>query len=142
MSEWIELTSRKDEFTKIVKLLVEFDERTGRYRRYGCESSHWLRKALAVSDQECIRILLRNLGGFVYSVVVEIRTDSGFATMSWLHDDGIRKERDEKKSEANHPVHSIVCVTDLFNEGTGADLTGINPETSVLLETGSESCHS
>ena len=38
---WRELTTRKEEFSKIVKLLVEFDEKTGRYLKYNHPETHW-----------------------------------------------------------------------------------------------------
>jgi len=133
MAEWIELTSRKEEFTKIVKLLVGFDETTGRYAKYDNQSSHWLRKAVSVAEPEALRVLLKHLGGFVYSVVTEQRTESGFCVTCWVLEDGIRSEREDKRSEPRHPVHSIVCVSDLYQEGKPADLAQISSETANLL---------
>lgn len=131
---WIEVTARKDEFTKIIRLLVDFDENTGRYRRYQNQASHWLRRAVSVSGPDQTRILIRHQGGFVYSVIAEIRTGSGFAATAWVHEDGIRLERDQKEAEPRHPVHSIVCLTDLFVEGKAVDFGGISPETQALID--------
>lgn len=133
MGEWIELTSKREEFTKIVKLLVAFDQNTGRYARYENESSHWLRKAVSVAEPDALRVILKHLGGFVYSVVTEQRTESGFCVTCWVHEDGIRSEREDKMSEPRHPVHSIVCVSDLYQEGKPADLKQISAETMKFL---------
>ncbi|MDH5655716.1 MAG: hypothetical protein OEZ34_07405 [Spirochaetia bacterium] len=112
--QWRELCKKKDEFQKIVKLLVDFDESTGRYRRYGDPESHFMRRSISVSDPELLRIFIQSLGGFIYYIVVELRAQGGQLSSSWIHEDGIRAERDEFKKQEDHPVHSIVCMTDLF----------------------------
>lgn len=112
---WRELTHRKEEFSKIIRLLVEFDEKTGRYLKYNDPETHFMRRAIAVADPTKLRVFLRDLGGFVYSVVCELRSAAGITATAWIHEDGIRNERED--AEENHPVHSIVCVTDLYAEG-------------------------
>jgi len=111
---WKELSGGRDEFQKIVKLLVDFDETTGRYRRYGDPEAHYMRRSISVADPETLRVFLQDLGGFIYYVVVELKTEGGAVSTSWIHEDGIRAERDEFSEEENHPVHSIVCMTDLY----------------------------
>ncbi len=111
---WRELLGRKDDFQAIVRLLTEFDERTGRFRRFSDPETHYMRRALAVCDSECLRVFVRSLGGFVYQVAVELRGRAGSVATGWVHEDGIRAERETFSGEARHPVHSITCLTDLY----------------------------
>lgn len=111
-STWRELVRRKEEFLKIVQLLVDFDEKTGRYARYKDTETHYMRRAIASADPEKVRIFLRELGGFVYSIVAEVQSAGGLVATAWVHEDGIRQEREG--AEKKHPVHHIVCVTDLY----------------------------
>jgi len=114
--EWFEICGRKDEFQGIVKLLVEFDERTGRHLRYGDPVTHMERKAIASGEVEKLRFFVRPMGGFVYLVIGELSRDLYRIVTSWMHEDGIRVER--KDAALDHPVQKIVCVTDLvFSEG-------------------------
>ena len=132
MGDWFELRSRKDELTKIVSLLVEFDEKTGRHARYDCRWSHYLRKALSVAEPDELRLFLKKQGEFVYSIVGQVSGDSGFATTAWVHEDGIAQERGDQP--ADHPVHSIVCVSDLFAGAQAIESTEISPEALRLME--------
>ena len=116
--KWTELLERKDEFQGIVRLLVEFDEKTGRYRKYGDQETHYMRKAISVAEPESLRIFLKHLGGFVYYVVAQLISESGHVSTSWVHEDGIRGERDEFKEISTHPVHTILCMTDLYEENS------------------------
>ena len=115
---WNELQECKYEFQKIVNLLVEFDEKTGRYRRYPDRETHFMRKAISVGDTDCMRIFLQHLGGFVYHVVVELSIKGGQVCTGWVHEDGIRVERDEFQESKTHPVHSILCMTDLYEKNS------------------------
>lgn len=128
---WRELTDRKDEFSKIIRLLVEFDEKTGRYLKYNDPETHFMRRAIAVADSSRLRVFLRDLGGFVYSVVCELRSPAGVTATAWIHEDGIRNEREG--AEENHPVHSIICVTDLYS-GSGECIPEETGVSSVTLD--------
>lgn len=111
---WRELVSRKEEFLKIVQLLVDFDEKTGRYTRYRDQETHFMRRAVACADQERVRIFLKHLGGYVYSIVAEVSSPGGVVATAWVHEDGIKQEREG--ADSLHPVHNIVCVSDLFEK--------------------------
>ncbi len=113
-SFWMELTGRKEEFRNIVRLLLDFDEKTGRYARYGDPETHYMRKAVAQSSDEKARVFLKELGGFVYHVVVEVRSSGGLVSTGWIHEDGIRSERESYCEDLSHPVHGIVCLSDLY----------------------------
>lgn len=112
--EWRELMERKEDFQHIVRLLTTFDEKTGRFQRYGEPATHYMRRALAESSTDDLHVFLRHTGGFVYSIVAECRTVAGLVSTLWVHEDGIRAEREELAGEPGHPVHTIVCMTDLY----------------------------
>jgi len=131
---WREILERKEEFQKILQLLVDFDERTGRYLRYVDNETHWMRKAIAASSPENIRVLLRHQGGYIYTIVAQIQTDSGIVASAYVHEDGIMIEREQNPDE--HPVKRIVCMTDLFERSSKelANHDGLNSFTIGLIE--------
>ncbi len=118
-SVWQEVTAGKEELQRIIMLLVEFDERTGRFKRYADQESHWMRKAAGVCSPDELRIFVCDLGSWLYQVTVRITSGSGHLQTTWLHEDGIRAERETLGSE--HPVQNIVCLTDLVENGNPVD---------------------
>jgi len=108
---WMELRDGQAEMQKIIHLLVDFDERTGRFKRFEDQSSHWMRKAVSVCNPKDLRIFAKRTAEWVYLVSVHALTNAGSVRTSWVHEDGIRMERDS--APADHPVHTIVCLTDL-----------------------------
>lgn len=115
------VTKREDveAFQKIVGLLVEFDERTGRYQKYGDPENHFMRKAISVADPGSVAFDVKDLGEFVYHVNALYMNDGNECKTAWIHEDGIRAERVAVK--ADHPVHKIVCVTDIFERSPVAE---------------------
>lgn len=111
---WRELSAGKEEMQKIILLLVEFDERTGRFKRYGDPESHWMRKAAATCSPDHLKIYIRDMGSWVYHVVVRVNAAGGDLETSWIHEDGIRAERESLGQE--HPVQKIVCLTDIIEK--------------------------
>lgn len=139
--QWYEIDENKEEFQKIVKLLVDFDETTGRYRRYGDPETHFMRRSVSVADPEMLRVFLNHLGGYVYYIVVELKSQGGSISTSWIHEDGIRSERDEFREQKDHPVHGILCITDLaekFSVKLNEDFsqTALSSDTQELLSEG------
>ena len=122
-SSWREIRLGKEKFQEIVKLLVEFDERSGRHSYAPLKECHFMRKAIALAEPEGLRILVRSYPGFLYYVAAELSNDQGMVTTCWVHEDGIKSERGDHDSEPDHPVHGILCLTDLFeqNEPIGED---------------------
>jgi hypothetical protein len=107
----------KVEFQKIVKLMIDFDERTGRHTRYPDPEVHYMRKAVSVARPESLTIKLERAEheeGWVYFVEVILDNSSVNSLITrWIHEDGIRAER-ETLGEG-HPVHNITCLTDLYD---------------------------
>lgn len=111
----------RDNFSRIVKLLVEFDERTGRYLKYKDPETHFMRKTVAIAAPEFVRFHVRHIGGFVYAVVASVDSPGGRVATAWVHEDGIKQERGQHVTEPEHPVHSIECVSDLFDRAVALD---------------------
>jgi hypothetical protein len=130
--EWQQLTVEDNpEFQKIVKLLTEFDDKTGRFISYANPESHYARKAIAIVDPTNLKVYVFPLGGYVYSIVAECTSVSGYIVTAWVHEDGIRQEREDADPE--HPVHKIVCLTDLF-ERAGSIQTPSNTALTFMQE--------
>lgn len=129
MSSWREIPPEKASgMRKILTLLVDFDERTGRYLRYRDPEAHFARRSLSVA--EGAKFYLCHLGDYVYLIVGHTSGQGIAVTTSWVHEDGIRQERET--SNAQHPVHGITCVTDLWDEASEIE-TGDMPSTVASL---------
>ena len=113
---WKEIIDRKREFQEMLALLLFCDERSGRLREYGEPELHYLRKAAVVADPNCMRIYLRELSPRIYYVVIEMSTGGGRMATAYVHEDGIRSERREHGGHPEHPVHTVVCLSDLFDD--------------------------
>lgn len=132
-NDWRLLISRKEEFLKILSLLVDFDTRTGRAARYADPQTHYMRKAIAVAGPSLISVFLRRTSADLYSLVAQMHCDSGFLVTAFVLEDGIHQERATQPSD--HPTHKIVCMTDLFHndcEPVGP-IDNLNPITQTLL---------
>ena len=130
---WFALKSRKDEFSRILKLLTDFDDRTGRAKRYPDPETHLMRKAIAIANPDLVRIYLRRIATDVFSIVSELKCDSGIVVTGWVTEDGIHTERATQPSD--HPVHNIVCITDLFERDSAPFEApdDLNPATEQLM---------
>lgn len=113
-SRWRELINKKAEFLKIVQLLLDYDERSQRLGRTVPPALHYLRRALVLSPPDTLQVFLRNLGGYRYEVIVYHTSGWGTAATTWLHEDAIQVEREQAATTRSHPVHRILCLTDLF----------------------------
>ena len=115
-AEYVELNeSDVSDMQRIVRLLTEYDEKTGRYLSYKDPETHFARKAIGAASSG-VRFVVRDLGGFVYSVIAYYE-GSGIAT-AWVHEDGIQQERE---SGMQIP-ESIRCLTDFVRSASPANL--------------------
>ena len=131
---WFELTTRKDEFLKILQLLVEFDEKTGRYKNFSDQQSHFLRKSVSVANIASLRIFFQAIGFYVYEVVVEMKSIGSYSATQWIHEDGIRAERDEYKDILSHPVHTITCLTDFYENNSSLLPSDLSDGPSPIID--------
>jgi len=100
--------------------------------RYEDSETHYIRRAVCAADPTRTRILIGDLGSYVYSVVCETKTVSALAVVAYIHEDGIRIERD--RCEPEHPTHAITCLTDLFQEAQPVDPSTLNSFTTTLMQ--------
>ena len=98
---------------KIVALLTSFDEKTGRYTPYNDPETHYARVALAKVTEENARFFIKDLGGFVYSVIGVIEGKSCILATAWVHAKEAPQYTEIRREDVEgHPVHSIECMTD------------------------------
>jgi len=111
---WVELTDRKEEFQKILRLLTDFTERIGS-KDQALEEGHYCRKAISVvpNPETNLQVFLRGTGVSVYLVLALLKNHHGLVVSAWFHEDGIFQEREKYRDNSDHPVHNIVCMTDL-----------------------------
>ncbi|MCR9143938.1 MAG: hypothetical protein NXI24_16955 [bacterium] len=114
---WKEIVDRKKEFQEMLRLLLHFDERSGRFREYSEPELHFMRKSAAVADAGGLRVYLRDLGARIYYVVLEVQLGGGRLSTAYVHEDGISLERANRCEEPEHPVHHVTCLTDLYTAG-------------------------
>ncbi len=110
--KWRQLTSAHQEFQRILRLLLDYDERNEQQQEH--PELHHLRRSLSVAKTEDICIYLRDMGGYLFHIVAKLNTLGGEAVTAWLHEDGIQAERELRKNEAEHPVHKLLCMSDLM----------------------------
>jgi hypothetical protein len=133
---WAEIHERKDEFQYMSRAPIGHAERTGRHLR--CGADHYVRKAISVADPEEVRVFIRHLGDFDYLVAAQLRTHTSRVMTSWVHQDGIRIERDAVRKRKHHPAHRILCLTDLYEQNSrplpdDPEELGVDEQTRELL---------
>ncbi|WP_246047525.1 LIC_13246 family protein [Leptospira ilyithenensis] len=112
---WRELTSRKEEFQHILRVLNHYYE-TCNIQNTKLQK---FRQALVESPIAKIRVFLSKIGDYEYYVSACI-LESSFPTNTWIHIDGISEERSRMVLIGNleHPVFSITSLGDLFSKNT------------------------
>jgi len=130
-AEYVELNeSDVSDMQGIVRLLAEYDEKTGRYLSYSRwrgkwnrikisknPETHFARKAIGAASSG-VRFVVRDLGGFVYSVIAYYEGSGSRIATAWVHEDGIQQERE---SGMQIP-ESIRCLTDFVRSASAVNL--------------------
>ena len=102
---WKEIKNETDkkEFQEILSILNRY---------YGQKNE--FREKLVLANPESFSVKLKSKGGNAFSVLVELDK----VLEIWTHLDGIVEERKtrSKKGNLNHPVFTIVCLTDLYEK--------------------------
>ncbi|BDA77634.1 hypothetical protein LPTSP3_g05640 [Leptospira kobayashii] len=112
---WRELTSRKEEFQHILRVLNHYYEvcniQNTKLQKF--------RQALVESPAAKIRVFLSKIGDYEYYVSACI-TEGSFSPHTWIHIDGISEERSRMVliGNSDHPVFSITSMGDLFSQNT------------------------
>jgi hypothetical protein len=113
---WYELTGRKEDFLHIVRIVnLYYSTNTSRVKP---TESYLFRERFARTSTDKVSIYIKKIGTYEFLIQAAIAADENLRGESdvWLHVDGIKQERDElvEKGVTEHPVFSIVCMTDLF----------------------------
>ncbi len=131
------LSGKIDQFQYILQLLIAYEE-----KEYAIKKAlplPWLfhlRRALSVCPCEQVRVFMKNLGGYLFHIVMQAEDLGGRVSASWLHEDGIQAERDRNITVQDHPVHTILCLSDLYAKHTrkfSSDDMSRSPSADTLL---------
>lgn len=102
--------SRIEPFQHILNVLVRFDERHLTDDRH----CHYMRRAVAMAPANDLTIVLGRIEDGVYCVFVNLDSRLGYLRTSYIHEDDIYIERQIEADNDDHPVHQLLCLTDLF----------------------------
>jgi len=110
------LSNAHQEFQNILSIILEFDEKTGKDTEYLDSDRYLIRKALTRAEPETLNIYVQLQPGetYTYHVVCESKGIGYYIATSWIHEDGIRYERD--RCDEDHPVFNLVCLSDLYKD--------------------------
>jgi|YNPMSStandDraft_2_1061718.scaffolds.fasta_scaffold03307_3 hypothetical protein len=106
-----ELKTRKEDFVKILKDLIEWDEQIKTKSPKFLENLK-IKKTLAEMPSKKLKITFLKLDEFIFYVVVQYKSLNGEITTSWVHEDEIYKER--LLNNKDHLSYKVVCLTDLY----------------------------
>lgn len=81
-----------------------------------------MRMAIACAPPEHVTVLLGQWDEGVFYIATRMETRCGMLRSSWVIDDEILRERARAAGEPDHPAHSTVCLTDLFNRAEEIDV--------------------
>lgn len=113
---WFELVERKDEFLDIIRILNRYYSMHP--PTHHPSDAYLFREKMIQCSRDMLRIYLKNFGEYEFLVTVKIIDDNREQMESWIHVDGIMQERDQllQEGKSKHPVHNIICITDLFQK--------------------------
>ncbi len=115
-------------FQQILRLLLRFDEQSHTSR---LDSSHYMRCAVSVARPSDVTVLCGRLEDGLFYICVRLDSLLGELRTSWLHEDEIYREREVEADDAEHPVHQMLCLTDLY-----ARARAISEDEFIRLESG------
>lgn len=107
--DWKELTD-KDEFKNIVDILCRYYRKNDTSIR---TRSHLFREQIVKTDNDNLKIFIRQFDLFQYLLVVELSTSEGKKIDSWIHIDDIAQEKIIHKDNPSHVVHKITGIGEL-----------------------------
>jgi hypothetical protein len=109
---WYRLTGGLDEFKNILSVLNRY------YSNMSDSKSESLkfREEVILTKDENLEVFIKKFGTYEYIIAVKIKKDGSEKIDSWIHIDGIIQEREmfEKMGNKEHPVFSIIAITDIF----------------------------
>ena len=120
-SDWCEIVSRKDAFQHIMMVLNRYYLQTEGHDKDTIDPSRQFRLDLVKANTDNLKIFIKKFSNYEYLVYSELDKGEEIRTDYWVHIDGIQQERDELASnggQENHPVFSIYCMSDLYDNNT------------------------
>jgi hypothetical protein len=109
-----ELKARKEDFIKILKDLILWEEQF-ESKSISSKENYKIRKLLSELPPKKLKITFLKLDDNIFYVVVQFKSFSGEISTSWIHEDNIYKERILNFENKEHLSHKIICLTDLYN---------------------------
>ncbi|ATN94939.1 hypothetical protein [Leptospira phage LE3] len=94
--------NQKKDFFHILKTLNHY------YKMTKTKPSGHLFREKITEDQVNTKVQIEKLGPYEFKITAQ----NGEQTESWIHLDGVQEEK--TKFPKDHPVHSIVCMTDIY----------------------------
>ena len=114
-NEWKQITTEngKVEFVNIVGILTKYYNLNSNAPK---GKGQIFREKIIESNINDLKIFLKIFGEAEYIVVVEIKSNDKTEIDSWIHIDGIAKERQiiKRKGDLNHQIFKIVSLGDLY----------------------------
>ena len=110
---WREVVDKNSEFQHILRLLIQNYSKKDNEKQ---QSLNYLRQAICICKPEEMRIFIQHLGGYLYQIVCQIELQAAYMTTTWLHEDGIQSERDARVEQKQHPIHTLLCLTDFYKK--------------------------
>ncbi len=109
-----ELKTHKEDLYKILKDMLEWEEKNYRVVSYVEANDRNLKKLFLELHPNKVRITLLKLDTFLYFVVLQYKTFSDEITTSWIHEDLVYKERCILKNKPENISHQLITLTDLY----------------------------
>lgn len=112
-SAWFLLQKNIGDFKQILRILNHFYSGI----REKISETEMFREEIIHTKEENLEIFLKKFGDYEYLVAVKIQEEENSRMDSWIHIDGVLQEREFMKEigNLNHPVFSIPCISDLYN---------------------------
>ena len=109
---WYKLTGGFSDFKNILSVLNRYYSNLNETK----SESLKFREEVILTKDENLEIYLKKFGTYEYIIAVKIKKDGSEKIDSWIHIDGIIQEREmfEKMGNMEHPVFSIIAITDIF----------------------------
>lgn len=122
---WFKIPNKKkSDFQHILNVLNKYYESINKTDNTLLE----FRKNLCKKKKSEFDVYLKKIDKYVFLTQIKLKNIPIDTNHKWIHIDGIEEEKDKFKSLGNtdHPVFSIVCLTDIFLQSTRINQNQLN----------------
>lgn len=109
-----ELKTKKEKFVKILKDLIQWEEKYKDINSHNLEN-YKIKKLISEMNPNKLNITFLKLDEHTYYVVVKYQSINGEISTSWVHEDDIYRERLLNFNNKKHISFNTDCLTDLYN---------------------------